>query len=322
MSIEALNWAFNLPRSNVADKAVLLALANHCTPDGRCWPGVERIALYTGLTERAVRLVLRRLEQDQLIQTQSRSGTSNLYTLPLPPLPASTQMDKTRHRIFAAWDFCCAYCDAPANELDHVQPRADGGSDRARNLVPSCTACNRAKSALDVGQFLADQPERLARIREWTNPEGAERGSQRAEPHSQREERGSSKPKRTIKNPTQEVREALSPEWWPPADQIAWAASAFPTIAKEIDHETHKFVAHSEETGRTHARPLAAWRRWISNAAIYAARSNVRSGPAGGRRDPASLSHRNAAVVDRVLDDLLGGQDVVGPDSQPIRRTA
>jgi DNA-binding transcriptional ArsR family regulator len=236
MSIEALNWAFNLSLDSPSDKAVLIALSNHATPDGRCWPSIRRVSLYTSLTDRAVRLALRRLEDAGLIRTTEREGTSNLYDLALPEV--------------------------------------------GRNVVQG------GRNEVQGG-----------------------------------EERGSSKPKRTIKNPTQETREALPPEWWPPADQIAWAASAFPVIAKEIEHETHKFVAHSEETGRTHARPIAAWRRWISNAAIYAARSNTRTGP-GRKLDAAGLSQRNAATVDRVLGQVLGGEDVVGHDGDASARTA
>ena len=59
----------------------------------------------------------------------------------------------------------CAYCDAanvPLN-LDHVVPKARGGSDRVSNLVPACIKCNLAKDAGDVRAFVA-APARLAAV--------------------------------------------------------------------------------------------------------------------------------------------------------------
>lgn len=41
----------------------------------------------------------------------------------------------------------CHYCPAPATEIEHIVPRALGGTDRKANLTTSCTSCNRAKGA-------------------------------------------------------------------------------------------------------------------------------------------------------------------------------
>lgn len=40
----------------------------------------------------------------------------------------------------------CAYCPAPATEIDHVIPLALGGTNYEGNLAPCCGPCNRAKS--------------------------------------------------------------------------------------------------------------------------------------------------------------------------------
>lgn len=54
-----------------------------------------------------------------------------------------------RFRILERDHFTCRYCgrQAPAVELevDHIHPRAKGGSDRPDNLVTACVACNRGK---------------------------------------------------------------------------------------------------------------------------------------------------------------------------------
>ncbi|WNT44394.1 HNH endonuclease [Microbacterium phage Nicky22] len=39
----------------------------------------------------------------------------------------------------------CFYCPAPAEHADHYFPRARGGSDDFKNLVPACAPCNHRK---------------------------------------------------------------------------------------------------------------------------------------------------------------------------------
>ena len=69
-----------------------------------------------------------------------------------------------RHYLLAKWGHRCAYCQATAVplEMDHVEPRARGGSDRVANRVPACHACNQAKADKPLEEFLADRPEVLA----------------------------------------------------------------------------------------------------------------------------------------------------------------
>jgi hypothetical protein len=50
-------------------------------------------------------------------------------------------------------------------ELDHVIPRARGGSNRPSNLVPACVPCNKAKRATPVEVFLAKRPKVLAEVK-------------------------------------------------------------------------------------------------------------------------------------------------------------
>jgi len=73
---------------------------------------------------------------------------------------------EVREYVLLKWHHQCAYCDARAVplELDHVQPRAKGGSNRVSNLTLACTSCNQRKGNQDVRDFLKGQPERLARL--------------------------------------------------------------------------------------------------------------------------------------------------------------
>jgi hypothetical protein len=49
----------------------------------------------------------------------------------------------------------CTYCEAPATSVDHVVPRALGGSDDPANLVPACTWCNSSKRDTQLDEWLA-----------------------------------------------------------------------------------------------------------------------------------------------------------------------
>jgi 5-methylcytosine-specific restriction endonuclease McrA len=55
----------------------------------------------------------------------------------------------------------CAYCGAKniPLEIEHIQARSKGGSDRVSNLTLACTECN-----IDKGEFLKHKPKRLKKI--------------------------------------------------------------------------------------------------------------------------------------------------------------
>lgn len=59
-----------------------------------------------------------------------------------------------RWKILLRDDFTCRYCGQHAPdtklEVDHIQPIEEGGSDNEDNLITSCYACNRGKSALRI----------------------------------------------------------------------------------------------------------------------------------------------------------------------------
>lgn len=73
---------------------------------------------------------------------------------------------EVRAYLHSKWKNACAYCDATgvALNVEHLTPRSRGGSDRVSNLVLACVPCNTAKGSLPVQIFLADRPDRLARI--------------------------------------------------------------------------------------------------------------------------------------------------------------
>ncbi|MGP3914079.1 RNA-guided endonuclease IscB [Nonomuraea sp. 10N515B] len=73
---------------------------------------------------------------------------------------------EVREYLLDKWGRACAYCGAsgvPLN-VDHIQPRARGGTDRISNLCLACVTCNQAKNSIPVRAFLADRPAVLARV--------------------------------------------------------------------------------------------------------------------------------------------------------------
>lgn len=58
----------------------------------------------------------------------------------------------------------CAYCGVPTGAtIEHVRPRAEGGSSWSQNLVLACPWCNRHKGTKDAEIFKAEGGWRLER---------------------------------------------------------------------------------------------------------------------------------------------------------------
>lgn len=60
---------------------------------------------------------------------------------------------KLRSFIFGRSNGKCVYCGAEATEIDHIVPRAKGGTNSTYNLVASCRACNQMKSNKTLKEF-------------------------------------------------------------------------------------------------------------------------------------------------------------------------
>lgn len=60
-----------------------------------------------------------------------------------------------RAEVFARWGGTCAYCDAPAEHLDHIKPIARGGRDVESNVIPACAPCNYSKGDQPLAQWAA-----------------------------------------------------------------------------------------------------------------------------------------------------------------------
>jgi 5-methylcytosine-specific restriction endonuclease McrA len=111
-----------------------------------------RLAPITGIIQELVRFDLQQLENPEISGVEYQQGTLAGY--------------ETREYLLNKWGRECAYCGAKQVPLqvEHLQPKAHGGSDRVANLTLACQPCNQRKGAQDLHVFLAKDPRRLARI--------------------------------------------------------------------------------------------------------------------------------------------------------------
>jgi 5-methylcytosine-specific restriction endonuclease McrA len=73
---------------------------------------------------------------------------------------------EVREYLLEKWNRTCAYCgvkNVPL-QVEHIFPRANGGTNRVSNLCLACDPCNKAKGKQDIKDFLAKKPEVLKRI--------------------------------------------------------------------------------------------------------------------------------------------------------------
>jgi hypothetical protein len=73
---------------------------------------------------------------------------------------------EVRQYLLEKWQRKCAYCgteNVPL-QVEHIYPKAKGGSNRISNLCLSCEKCNLKKGTQDIKEFLAKKPDVLKRI--------------------------------------------------------------------------------------------------------------------------------------------------------------
>lgn len=73
---------------------------------------------------------------------------------------------EVREYLLEKWNRTCAYCgkkDVPL-QVDHIYPKALGGSNRVSNLAMACQPCNQDKGSKPVAEFLKGKPDVLKRV--------------------------------------------------------------------------------------------------------------------------------------------------------------
>jgi 5-methylcytosine-specific restriction endonuclease McrA len=113
---------------------------------------LTKVAPIASITQELVRFDLQQLENPEISGTEYQQGVLHGYEI--------------REYLLNKWDRTCAYCGVTNTPLqvEHIHPKAKGGSNRISNLCLACDACNKKKGTQDVEQFLSKKPEILKRI--------------------------------------------------------------------------------------------------------------------------------------------------------------
>ena len=110
-----------------------------------------RFAPVTTAVQELVRFDLQKMENPEISGIEYQQGELVGYEI--------------REYLLEKWNRTCAYCgvkDVPL-QVEHIQPKALGGTNRILNLCISCAKCNQRKGARSVQDFLARKPLVLAK---------------------------------------------------------------------------------------------------------------------------------------------------------------
>ncbi len=139
---------------------------NRTRPDGWLAPSLQhrvettlrwvrklmRIAPITSIAQELVRFDLQLMHNPEISGVLYQQGELQGY--------------EVREYLLTKWNRQCAYCSVEnvPFEIEHIQPKSRGGSDRVSNLTLACHDCNQKKGNQDVRAFLATKPDLLNRI--------------------------------------------------------------------------------------------------------------------------------------------------------------
>lgn len=111
-----------------------------------------KIAPIGSISQELVRFDLQKIENPEVAGVEYQQGELAGY--------------EVREYLLNKWNRQCAYCGKTGVPLqvEHIHPKAKGGSNRVSNLAIACKPCNQRKGSRDVADFLAKKPNLLARI--------------------------------------------------------------------------------------------------------------------------------------------------------------
>lgn len=112
-----------------------------------------KLAHIDAIVQELVRFDLQQLENPEISGIEYQQGELAGY--------------EVREYLLNKWDRKCAYCDADnvPLQIEHIKPRAKGGSNRISNLCLACEKCNLKKGTQGIEQFLLKKPDILKRIK-------------------------------------------------------------------------------------------------------------------------------------------------------------
>jgi 5-methylcytosine-specific restriction endonuclease McrA len=113
---------------------------------------LSRIAPINAVSQELVRFDLQQMENPEISGAEYQQGT----------LAGS----EVREYLLNKWERKCAYCGVENTplQIEHIQPKAKGGTSRISNLCLACESCNLKKGVQDIQVFLKKKPDLLKRV--------------------------------------------------------------------------------------------------------------------------------------------------------------
>lgn len=104
------------------------------------------------IVQELVRFDLQKMENPEISGVEYQQGTLLGY--------------EVREYLLNKWDRKCAYCgiDNVPLQIEHIHPKAKGGTNRLSNLCLACEKCNTKKGTQYIEKFLTKKPDVLKRI--------------------------------------------------------------------------------------------------------------------------------------------------------------
>ena len=113
---------------------------------------LTRFCPITAISQELVKFDTQRMQNAEIAGIEYQQGELQGY--------------EVREYLLEKWGRQCVYCgkqDVPL-QIEHIQCRASGGSNRVSNLTLACEPCNVKKGTKEVRMFLQDKPEVLNRL--------------------------------------------------------------------------------------------------------------------------------------------------------------
>ncbi len=111
-----------------------------------------KFAPISEISQELVRFDLQQIENPEITGIEYQQGELAGY--------------EVREYLLEKWDRKCSYCDIKdvPLQIEHIVPKAKGGSNQISNLCLACEKCNLKKGTQDIEKFLAKKPEVFKKI--------------------------------------------------------------------------------------------------------------------------------------------------------------
>lgn len=113
---------------------------------------LQKFAPIGSIVQELIKFDTQAIQNPEISGTEYQQGTLHGY--------------ECREYLLEKWNRQCAYCgikNVPL-EIEHIQPKSKGGSERISNLCLACHKCNQRKGNKDIKDFLKGKPEVLNRV--------------------------------------------------------------------------------------------------------------------------------------------------------------